>query len=65
MRSDRVRETGETIRTLKDAPQALQTKTADYRCVLPREYAEKPFSMTEDLSFPGGEPETAKLVRTG
>ncbi len=42
-------ETGETIRTLKDAPQALQTKTADYRCVLPREYAEKPFSMTEDL----------------
>ncbi len=56
-------ETGETIRTLKDAPQALQTKTADYRCVLPREYAEKPFSMTEDLELSGGEPETAKLVQ--
>lgn len=56
-------ETGETIRTLKDAPQALQTKMADYRCVLPREYAEKPFSMTEDLELSGGEPETAKLVQ--
>ena len=31
-------QTSQEIRTLKDAPAALQTKTAEYRCVLPREF---------------------------
>ena len=43
------------IRTLKDAPAALQTKAAEYRCVLPREFGEKSVTMTEDLELSAGE----------
>lgn len=51
------------IRTLQDAPQALETKTAHYRCVLPREYGEKTFSMTEDLELTGAEAQMEKIVQ--
>ena len=43
------------IRTLKDAPAALQTKAAEYRCVPPREFGEKSVTMTEDLELSAGE----------
>lgn len=51
------------IRTLKDAPAALQTKTAEYRCVLPREFGEKSVTMTEDLELSTGEPEMESIVQ--
>ena len=51
------------VRTLQDAPQALETKTAHYRCVLPREYGEKTFSMTEDLELTGAEAQMEKIVQ--
>ena len=51
------------IRTLKDAPSALQTKTAEYRCVLPREFGEKSVTMTEDLELSAGEPEMESIVQ--
>ena len=51
------------ISTLHDAPSALQTKTAGYRCVLAREFCEKTLTMTEDLELSAGEPEMASIVQ--
>lgn len=56
-------EASQTVKTLKDAPSALQTKTDSYRCTLPHEYAEKTFSMTEDLELSGPESAMQKVVQ--
>ena len=56
-------QTSQEIRTLKDAPSALQTKTAEYRCVLPREFGEKSVTMTEDLELSAGEAEMERIVQ--
>ena len=53
----------QTVKTLKDAPAYLQTKQESYRCTLPREYAEKPFSMTEDLDLTGQEAAMQTIVQ--
>lgn len=56
-------EASQTVCSLTDAPGALQTKTESYRCVLPREYCEKTFTMTEDLELPAQEPQMQKLIQ--
>lgn len=53
----------QTVKTLQDAPAYLQTKQQTYRCTLPREFAEKTFSMTEDLDLAGQEAAMDKIVQ--
>lgn len=53
----------QTVKTLQDAPAYLQTKQQTYRCTLPREYAEKTFSMTEELELTGQEAQMKTIVQ--
>ena len=53
----------QTIPRLTQAPDQLQTKTAQYRLVLPQEYTEKSFAMSEDLEIPASEPQMEKIVQ--
>lgn len=52
----------ETLCTLTQKPDTLQTRTQSYRMLLPQEYAEKTFTMTEDLELSSSEPEVEKIV---
>ena len=52
----------QTLCTVTQAPDTLQRKTANYRLMLPQEYAEKTFSMNEELDVPASEPEMEQIV---
>lgn len=51
-----------TLMELQSAPACLQQKREQYRLVLPREYAEKQFTMSEDIDVPASMPEMEQIV---
>jgi len=53
---DGYEEVQQTVKSVQNAPDAVQKKLRTYPLVLPAEQAEKPFTISEELELPAGRP---------